>query len=348
MAEHVITSLAILKVNWDRGYDYIENFVPFVAECLRIAPQPEVSLPELQAAVFKNFGLRIPQGALKTILRRAVKRGYAKRTEGIYRRNEDALANLDFARVKADALRQNQALISKLIEFCRAQYWIDLSEENAESALLTYLKDRSTPILAAVIEGEPVPEPCQSIEQAEFLIRAFIGYLCEADPKGLGYLETVVKGSMLANVLFFPELGGVSRRFGRVEVYFDTSFLLRALGLAPESMQTSYRELMDLLYELNAELRCFEHTIEEMRGVLDFAARALRDRTPLRYTFAEALEYFVDQNYQASDVEFIIARLERSLRAPRVQVKPAPPYTDMLSVDEVKLESILQEFVGYR
>ena len=51
MSEHVITSLAILKANWDKGLDYIENFVPFVAECLRTAPQDEVSLPELQAAI---------------------------------------------------------------------------------------------------------------------------------------------------------------------------------------------------------------------------------------------------------------------------------------------------------
>jgi hypothetical protein len=26
-------SLAILKANWDKGHDYIDNFVPFVAEC---------------------------------------------------------------------------------------------------------------------------------------------------------------------------------------------------------------------------------------------------------------------------------------------------------------------------
>jgi len=96
--EQVIASLAILKVNWDRGHDYIENFVPFVAECLRVAPQAEVSLPELQTAVAESFGLSIPQGALMTILKRAVKRGYAKRQEGLYLREEEALAALDFAK----------------------------------------------------------------------------------------------------------------------------------------------------------------------------------------------------------------------------------------------------------
>src|SRR6266581_9779061 len=73
MAERLVTSLAILKVNWDKGRDYIANYVPFVAECLRKAPQPEVSLANLQAAVSAEFGLKIPLGALKTVLRRAAK-----------------------------------------------------------------------------------------------------------------------------------------------------------------------------------------------------------------------------------------------------------------------------------
>jgi len=234
------------------------------------------------------------------------------------------------------------------MEFCSTHYGIDFSKEEAQSALLSYLKDRSSPILAAAVEGEPIPKPAQPIKSAEYLVRSFIGHLCEADPKGFEYLETIVKGNMLASVLYFPELGKVTRRFGRVEIYFDTSFLLRALGLAPRSMQISYRELMALLYELNAELRCFEHTVEEMRGILDFAARALRDRKSLRYALGEALEFFVEQNYRSSDVELIIARLEQSLSALRVQVKRRPPYEDKFCVDEGKLQSVLQEVVGYR
>lgn len=348
MSERAITSLAILNVNWDRGNDHIENFVPFVAECLRIAPQAEVSLPELQAAISETFGLRIPQGALKTILKRVVKHGYAKRTEGIYRRNEDALATLDLARVRADVLRQHEALISKLVEFCKTQYEIEWSEEEAEAALLLYLKDRSMPILAAAIEGEPIPEPTQSVKHAEFLVNAFIEHLCKGDPEGFDFLEAVVKGSMLANVLFFPDFGGVSQRFERTEVYFDTNFLLRALGYAGPTRQASCQELMGLLYELNGELRCFEHTLEEIWRILAAAAHALRDRTRLRYALGETLEYFVNSRYRASNVELIIARLEQSLRGLRVRVKPKPSYTVPLGVDEVKLESILQAEVGYR
>lgn len=348
MSEHVITSLAILKANWDEGLDYIENFVPFVAECLRTAPQDEVSLPELQAAITDTFGLNIPQGALKTILNRAARHGYVRRTMKIYLRNNVALATLDFSRVRNEVLRKHEALISKLMDFVGERFKIKWSREEAEAALLSYLQERSTPILVASIEGQPISSPALPVGHADFLVNAFVIHLNEGDPEGFDYLETIVKGSMLANVLLFPDLGGVARRFGKLKVYFDTGFLLRALGLAPEAIQVPCRELIGLLYEQNADLGCFEHTFDEIFGVIDASARSLRSPESLKYAFGETLEHFREKKYQASDVELIIARLETTLRALHVQVEPKPLHKVPLGLNEKKLESVLQDEVKYR
>ena len=49
MKHSVVLSLAFLKVSWDiYGRDYLENFIPFVAECLRFASSDVVAIPELQ------------------------------------------------------------------------------------------------------------------------------------------------------------------------------------------------------------------------------------------------------------------------------------------------------------
>jgi hypothetical protein len=42
-----IATLAILKVNWDEQRDYIGNFVPLVAHCLRESGAEAASVPEL-------------------------------------------------------------------------------------------------------------------------------------------------------------------------------------------------------------------------------------------------------------------------------------------------------------
>lgn len=351
MYDSTVSSLAILKVNWDkRGRDFIENFVPFVAECLRTAPHAAVALCDLQKAVAESFGLRIPQGALKTILNRVVREGYARRQDGIYYRDETALAGLEIARIRDDVLRQHEALIDRLLEFCHSEHDVTWSREEGEVALLTYVQERSTSLLAAAISGQPlpVPIPARRVEHADFLVNSFVQRLHQRDPSGFAFMESIVKGSMLANVLLFPDLGSVPRAFERAEMYFDTAFLIRALGLEGEAAQAPCRELLDLLRQEGAQLRCFEHTVDELRGVLDHVARALASPPRPRPPAVGVLEYFIRSNLRPSDVEMHLSKLSQSLRSLGIQVRPMPAHQVELSVDEDKLASRLMDGVGYR
>ncbi len=223
MAQRVIPSLAILKVNFDERQDYIDLFVPFVAECLRSARQPEVSLPELQASVADSFGLSIPQGALNTILTRAARIGYVKRSQGILRRNDSALAGLDLPKKRDDVLRKYDALIDKVISFCRGRFRVDWTPEQADSALLSYLEEGSSAVLSAALGGGVVPSPDEEVADSNFLINAFVVHVHERDPEGFAFLETIVKGSMLSEVLIYPDVSAIGQRFDKVEVYCPVS-----------------------------------------------------------------------------------------------------------------------------
>lgn len=109
--DSALISLAILKVNHDQNRDYISNFVPFVAQVIRDAPQDEVSLSEVQRGVHKTFALKMPQGALNTILHRASRLGYVERRQGVYKRNLEKLASLDLSAVRAKVAREQSALL---------------------------------------------------------------------------------------------------------------------------------------------------------------------------------------------------------------------------------------------
>ena len=347
MARDLVPSLAILKVNWDEGRDYIENFVPFIAECIRMAPQPEVCLPELQSCVGKTFGFNIPQGALNTILRRAARRGYVERGEGIYRRNDEALAKLGFSMRRTEVLRKYEALIEKLVDFCAARFSVEWSKDEAEAAFLRHLEEGCAVILAATVAGEQLPKPDGACRGANYLVSSFIVEVERADPEGFAFLETVVKGSTLAGVLLFPDLGGVERRFEDVDVFLDTSFVIQALGLDGESRQAPRLELIRLIYQENANLRVFDHTLNEIRNVLSAGAHALRNYENLKHAYGPAVQHFIDTGYSASDVELVIATLEKSLQGLHIQVVARPRHSRALTVDEGKLEDVLQDRVGY-
>jgi hypothetical protein len=348
MHDQVITSLAILKANWDSGFDYIENFVPFVAECLRAAPRPEVSMDYLQQAMIDSFGLKIPQSALKTILKRTVKRGYAHKMERVIVRNDRSLARLKLAKVSAEVLRQHEALVRKLVQFCNDCFQLNWSHDQASASLLSYISNRSTPLLALAVRAKPIPDPLPSTKQVEFVLSKFTLNLFHNDAEGFKFLETLVKGSILASALLYPEMGEIRQRFEGTEIYFDTPFLMRAIGSSGPNFQSGCRELIELLYEQNASLKCFQHTRDEMYGVLDAAARALRHPSDARGLLGATVECFISLGYQPSDVELLLARLDKVLKALHIEIKPKPAHDAKWGLDEVSLGKVLCDEVHYR
>ena len=346
MSNQSLISLAIIKTNWENKRDYIGNFVPFVAECIKESPHSAVSLPELQSGIQDKYGLKIPQGALNIILTRAKRRGFVEQAHGTYHRIDDALRNITLTKDRDDILRKYNELLSKIIDYVEDTYSQTWEYEKAENVLLLLLENYSAPILAAAVEGGPLPSPEPTNESDRYVISTFVLHLYERDTKGFAFLETLVKGFMLANALLYPDISRVRQHLDRVEIYFDTQFLLRALGFAGLSLKKPCKELLNLLYELNGNLCCFEHTVDETQGVLEAAANKLYEQDPRARSF-EVFDHFYTTDIDPGHVELMIATLEKRLSSMRIQIKPKSKIVEELSIDESGLNSLLQETIGY-
>jgi hypothetical protein len=152
---------------------------------------------------------------------------------------------------------------------------------------------------------------------------------------------------MLANALFLTDTGEAARKFRNTEVYLDTPFLVDALGYSGKPRQTPCKELLELLYEAGAELRCFAHTLEEVRGILYSASSRLASGD-LHARPGSCLEYFVSAGFEPSDVELLIVRLEADIEKLRIRVKSTPHYEERIHViDHAGLRDKLRSDVGY-
>jgi hypothetical protein len=112
-------------------------------------------------------------------------------------------------------------------------------------------------------------------------------------------------------------------------------------------LQVPCKELMELFFELNGSLRCFEHTLEEIYRVLNAAVYRLKNTEALRNYYGETIDFFITENYQSSDVLLILERLQPLLNSINIRVVPKPTHSMPLGVDEERLEKILQEIVVY-
>jgi hypothetical protein len=342
MSEHTLISLAILTVNWDHGHDVLDSFVPLVAGHLERDAEKPVSALELQQNLVEDIGIKIPLGALHSILKRCAERDYLKRDAGVYYPNAEMLHKVDFHQVRADALRQHKCLLEKLRTFAKDRYELEWSEADADKSVLNYLQEGSLPILQAAIEGDPLPNFRPDSRRARHVISAFALHLSERDPEGFGCLETVVKGHILSGVLFYPNVEEVEAKFTDLAVYFDTPVLLPLLDYGDEGTVAQCMDLVELLSELGATLRCFHHTREELVGVLEAIANGKR---PGAHRSQDPHYYQTSKHFSLSDVEEMIVSINERLKKLGIDVVDTPPFTD--TPDEATLEEALAARISY-
>lgn len=342
-----VSALAVIKVNWDEEKDYIANFVPIVADCLRAGDQEAISIPETQGLIEENFGLRIPTGPLQTILHRMSRDGLVRRSHGIYRRDPEALSAYDLGGKRAQVLRQHNHLVDLLTVFAagKGREW---SHDKAEAALLGYVEGLAEPILGAALNGDQIVELPRLDSEGSVITSQFVLELCDKEPQAFEYLVTIVKGTMLANVLFLPEaFSGGKARLRDVEIYLDTPLVLRALGYAEDPYSEPARELLDLLSGQRAKLRIFEHTLHEVEGVLDGAAFSYRTGDQKDHIPGDVVDYFASKNLSRSDVDIEIGELRERLSASGVEVRPTPAHGEQYELSESDLEARLKETIHY-
>jgi len=350
MVNATIVSLAFIKTNWDlRRKGYLDNFVPIVAECLRFLKEDVVALEELQDSVKQQFGLSIPQSAIAAILRRMRKYKYVKVEQGIYKRNNDELAELDFRDIRQTVMERHEKLIGELREYCQKAFGIRWSEEDAENALQYYLQDNELSVITASTYGSTIPMTVPPAKNAKYFVGSFIQNLQEKNSSLLEYLDTVVKGNMLANAIFLPDANLADKKFENTEVYFDTTFLIYALGYAGEACKCPCVELLELLYETGASLKCFRHTVDEIRNIMGtLANRMSKGEKIIAYGQSmPTVEYFLSESFTASDLELLSVQLEDKLKVLRIRTVEKPAYVKEYVIDEEGLDSALKK-IGQR
>ena len=339
MATSALTSLAILKVNWDQlGIDYVENFVPFVVELARVSDDQVISLPALQRSIRNEFGLQLPQTALRMVISRAAKRGYVRRESGVFYKVQETCDQSRFLETRDAVAATHERVLSSLCVYANGAHGKEWSSDDAETALLGFLSDNSLSLLYNVAEGSSTPT---SSEGQQFVVGSFVDHIRASDTGLLDDLALLARGNLLANAMYLPEPGKIKKKFRRTTVYLDTSLLMFATGFAGPDRAAPCLELINLLSESRAELKCFSDTRNELQGILDVCAHRL-NTNQIRDAYGPTIEYFIESGKTGSDLELMSARLPAKLRDLGVRVVDRPSISDVkYQVDERAFEEYL-------
>jgi len=344
-----MASLALLQVTWDRHQkDFLEHFVPLVAEVVRSGEDNVVSLGSVQFGLQKQFGLQVPQHAIKLLLNRLSRKQLLTRDHGVYIRNLGKLDQVRFTDLRAEIIEKHDRLVQSLLRFAERELQVSWAVAEAEKALASYLQMNSFDI-AIGYNGSIMPPVEEAPDASQFVVAKFVERLFQERTADLDALMAIIKGQMLASALFLPDPSQVGRKFKGTQIFFDTRFLLSTLGYHGDLRRTPCRELLELLVESGAQLRCFRHTLREMQGAVHSAALMMRKgRTGRAYGSAvETIAYFTDKGYPPADVELRAAALERDLAALHVEVVDSPGWEATYVIDEPGLATAIKSRIKY-
>lgn len=337
-------SCAILMINDQEKKDYYDNFVPLIIECIRVSPKDIVSSTVIQTDLEKHFGLSIPISVIETILKRKLsKKNLLTLKDKKYIPNRELLDNFNFKELQVNVLENHDKLINEIITYVNNNFGESWSKSEAEKTLESFLHENHLVLFQNQIE-------INNIAKRHYMLAQFIRSL-EQDSLTLSYLESVIKGNMLANAIYYTEPSHINMRFKSTEIYLDTSFIIYALGYSGKANQVPRLELLELLRSSGGIIRCFRHTVQEIIGILDSYQRRLQQGY-IGVDSHGTMEHFLNMKYTSSDVERIIYGIENEIEKKlRISIVDKPPYDGSFKVhniDEQGLSNVLEEKMLYK
>ena len=342
MSTETLTSLAMLKVRVNQGQDYLDYLQPFVLHSLFVHRPDPITDAVVQDFIRTDFGLEIPDRAVQVVLKRLSRRYPLKKDYGVYRINGE-LPDPHIATKKTEAVLHIQAVLSGLAEFSKDTPTPIVSDDEAVTAICTFLTRFNIPCLRAYLRGTAIPTVDGSHRAQVVLVGNYVRALQNTDPERFKSFLVVVTGHMLANALLCPDLANAPKSYKGVTFYLDTPLLVRRLGLDGEPKQAAVTSLIELLRNLGATVATFSHSRDELDSVIRGAARHVESPNGRGSIVTEARR----RGTTKSDLLILAGRIDDELEHARIDVRSTPRYIENSQIDETAFEKVLDDEISY-
>ena len=334
----------MLKVNIDRGQDYLDYLKPFILDILAKENIEIINDEKIHELLLSNFGLDIPNRSIQVILKRLSKKHPIKKESGIYKVTGNLKPKTDISTQKTEVERHIKAVISGLIEFSKSTVTPIGLEEKAVKALLDFLSRFNIPCLKAYLRGTAIPNIEQSYKGDIVLVSKYVIHLQKTDLARFKRFMILVQGHMCANALTCPDLAQVPDTYKKVTFYFDTPLLVQLFGLDIQYNQEAVKNLIYLLRKLDGKVAVFSHSRDELKQVIQNSAEYLDNPKGRGNIVREARR----SGKTKSDLLLLVQQVDDKLAEFDISEEQTPQYEPKFQIDEQVLDTMLEDGVSHR
>jgi hypothetical protein len=331
-----LVGCALLAVNMDSNKkSFLDFFVPLLIEGLNGYTEDFITLENLSKILSEKFDVNLPEHVIRSLINKLKKDKYVfyDSSSRCYKPNREKLSGSNFKDKQLHVMEKHGELISNLQEYLIKHFNLEVDSFEAEEMFEKFLANHDT-----------IP---YDLTNSNYLVSSFLKKLQEEQPVLFAYYESILVGNMFATAMYFTEPDRIQQKFKNTVVYFDTTFLIYALGYSGEIREKPCMQLIEMLRRNGAILRCFEHNVDEIESILRGCAN--RIETGLTDNFGTT-EYFIQKKFLPSDIYRLIYGIREEIQKKlNIKVVERPPYDNQLYViDERELSNYLSTNIRYK
>ncbi|MCB0419465.1 MAG: hypothetical protein KDD61_00605 [Bdellovibrionales bacterium] len=339
-----IANLAILETIRSRSTGfYLDHFLPILAMSLESIDKERLTDEDIQSVLKENFDIHAPLSTARLIANRAKKKKLITQKDNSYFINHESVQKLTIKfkeKSKKAQIAQNE-LFQDMINFSKDRFQLDLTHEDVQIYFSEYLTGYHLDLIKDIDRGDSTPRASSKVENSDFLISSYISQLIETKSKIFEYLETTVRGYMLASFLTITHTTDGKTKLTEMNIFLDTPLLMGLLGFDGPIREASLVEMLELAQKLKASTNVFQHSYNEWEGVFEAWSGALRSGNTHAMNPA-TLQLLRAKKMDYAAIDSLVPRLKSKLERLKITIKDKPPNTDPnLVVDEVALKEQL-------
>jgi len=337
--------LALLSYNWDNHKkDIIDSYVPLVCNSIKNKIQTKVSREIVQSDLHETYGIKIPLGAIESILKRMTKDGLLKKEAGEYLVIFDKICYAVKDSQKDELDIAFKSLVADLKKFSDVEFSINLTTEEIETGLITFFKENDLDLLFASNNGDSVLPKVKESKKAKYIIAKFITDLQNKEPSKFAMVLKLAKGYAIASLITYEDIKHYTGNLNNVEIYLDAPIIFNLLGLNGDSNLKLSQELHELLKGNGAKLKIFEVNYGEVVKTILDAIQRLNSNNYNIFKSSRVLRTALRENISAQQLQIKLNQLDSILETFPIERVNSPSLIETdwkYQIDESKLTTTI-------
>lgn len=307
---------AIFEKTKKGNIDLMAPFVLFIISKYEAGVTEEIIIQDMETEFsFKLF----PHAVLRIIINKLKREDKITKNDRKYILKQTAEQEIkEFKERQKSASEEIKKVIDNLFNYIQETTTIKTSYENVKKIFSEFL-DKNGYVIYNNYNRENIR--VKHKDTIQFFIAKFIDEEEKKNSEIFKSLISIIEGMLLANVIYLQISPDLKSDLKNLNCYLDAPFLLRILEFKSEEENISANELIELIKQQGAKVKCFRHSFEEVRGIL----RSYIDTKDITNT-TKTLESLNSLELNDTELNSVYMNLEGLFEEKGIIIEDTPPY----------------------